>query len=334
MKLINITVTSSADPRTLKYKVDLQNNSGAWNTIHYGKFFVPANATTITLDLNDLLINYRYKGKQTIEPTLNVTDNRFDMPKTSAGYITECYHSQIRISSLDSPASFTAVTKSFWFLPTQVFGYDFNMDSGLNIPSTELMPHLPGNPPAGFSFSTLLYNNSNSTIRVECKSDNTLISNFTMTGNKAYYRPFSGAMEGYYVNGKKVATIDQCTKPYYLLWLDNRGGLQCQGFLKTSEFGRKYDNKTRVDNRNVEWKVTSTTTGNWTLKSDNLSDEEYKIYGELFNSPYLVLIDMENSRLHYVNISKTDYTEQKKTRTSKKPIYFSLEVNSAEHVRV
>ena len=36
MKLINITVTANTDPRTLKYKVDLQDNSSPWNTIHYG----------------------------------------------------------------------------------------------------------------------------------------------------------------------------------------------------------------------------------------------------------------------------------------------------------
>jgi len=334
MKLINITVTSSSDPRTLKYKVDLQNNSGTWNAIHYGKFFVPANTTTVTLDLDDLLINYRFRGKQSIEPILNVTNSQYEMPASAATYVTDNYYTQIRIVSLDTPSGFTTVRKSFWFLPSQVFGYDFSMDAGLNIPTTELIPHVPSNPPQGFNFSTLLYNNSSSTINVECKRDNTLISNFTITGNKAYYRPLSGATSAYYVNGIKVATVDQCNKPYYLIWLDNKGGLQCQGFLKTSEFGRKYDNKTRVDTKNVEWKVTSTATGNWKLKSANLSDNEYRIYGELFNSPYLVLLDMENNKLHYVNVSKSDYTENKKTRTTKKPIFFEIELTSAEHLRV
>lgn len=334
MRLINITVASSSDPRTLKYKVDLQDNSGPWSTIHYGKFFVPANATTITLDLDDLLINYRFKGKQSIEPILNVTDSQYEMPSSAAAYITDNYYNQIRIVSLDSPVSFATVSKYFWFLPTEVFGYAFSMDNGLNIPTTELIPHVPNNPPAGFNFSTLLYNNSNASVNVTYKRDSTVVGNFTVNANKAYYRPLSGATEGYYINDIKVCTIDQCNKPYYLIWLDNKGGLQCQGFLKSSEFGRKYDNKTRVDNKNVEWKVTSTTTGNWKLKSDNLSNDEYRIYGELFNSPYLCLIDTENSRIHYVNVSKSDYTENKKTRTTKKPIFFEIELTSAEHLRV
>ena len=336
MKLINITVTANTDPRTLKYRIDLQDNSGTWNTVHYGKFFVPSGATTVTLDLDDLLINYKYRGKQSLEPVLNVTNSQYEMPVSAAAYVTDNYYNQIRVVSLDSPVSFATVAKYFWFLPTQVFGYDFNMVSGLNLPSIAewFIPHIPGNPPLGFNFSVLLYNNSNAAVNVTYKRDNVVVGNFTVNANKAYYRPLSGATSAYYINDIKIAQVDECNKPYYLLWINNAGGLQCQGFLKTSEFGRKYDNKTRVDNKNVEWKVTSTTTGNWKLKSDNLSDDEYRAYGELFNSPYLCLLDTVNSRIHYVNVSKSDYTEKKKTRTSKKPVYFELELNSAEHLRV
>lgn len=336
MKLINITVTANTDPRTLKYKVELQDNSSNWTTVHYGKFFVPANATTVTLDLDDLLINYRFRGKQSIEPVLNVTNNQYQMPSSSAAVITDYYSNGVKISSLDSPSAFTAVTKYFWFIPVDVFGYNLILDTGLNIPSVSegLIPHVPSNPPSGFNFSVLLYNNSSNSVNVTYKRDSTTVGTFSVAGYKPYYRPLSGASNAYYINDTKVGIVDQCNKPYYLLWLDNQGGLQCQGFLKTSEFGRKYDNKTRVDNKNVEWRVSSTTTGNWKLKSTNLTDDEYKIYGELFNSPYLCLLDMENSRIHYVNVSKSDYTEKKKTRTNKKPVYFELELNSAEHLRV
>lgn len=339
MKLINITVASSSDPRTLKYKVDLQDNSGTWNTVHYGKFFVPANATTVTLDLDDLLINYRFKGKQSIEPILNVANSQYEMPVSAAGYVTDYYYNQIRIVSLDSPVSFATVSKYFYFFPTQVFGYDFSLPTNrLFIPSVAegLVPHIPGNPPAGFNFSVMVFNThtTSTSIHTVVKKDNTTITTVAVGSSRAYYFPLSGATNAYYVNNKKVAQIDQCNKPYYLIWLDNAGGLQCQGFLKTSEFGRKYDNKTRVDNKNVEWKVTSTATGNWKLKSSNLSNNEYRIYGELFNSPYLILLDMENNKLHYVNVSKSDYQEKQKNRTNAKPIFFEVELTSAEHLRV
>jgi hypothetical protein len=337
MKLINITVTSSNDPRTLKYKVELQNNSGTWTQIHYGKFFVPANTTTVTLDLDDLLINYRFRGKQSIEPILSVANSQYEMPVSAAAYVTDNYYNQIRIVSLDTPSGFTTVSKYFYFFPTQVFGYDFSMPTNsLFIPSVAegLIPRIPGNPPAGFNFSVIVFNTYTTSIHTVVKKDNTNITTVAVSSGKAYYFPLSGATNAYYVNNKKVAQIDECNKPYYLLWLNNAGGLQCQGFLATSEFGRKYDNKTRVDNKNVEWRVSSTATGNWKLKSSNLTDDEYKIYGELFNSPYLVLIDMKNNRIHYVNISKSDYQEKMRTRTSKKPIYFELELNSAEHLRI
>lgn len=344
MKLINITVTSSSAPRTLKYRVRLKNNTGNWNIVHYGKFFVPANTTTntttVTLDLDDLLINYRYRGQQSIEPVLDVTNSQYKMPSSAAGYVSEYYYSQVEITSQDNPSAFNTVTKYFYFFPTQVFGYDFSFptDSDLFIPSVAegLIPRIPANPPAGFNFSVIVYNTltSSTSLHTVVKKDNTTITTVAVSHNRAYYFPLSGATNAYYVNNRKVAQIDSCNKPYYLLWLDNAGGLQCQGFLKSSEFGRKYDNKTRVDNKNVEWKVTSTTTGNWKLKSDNLTDSEYRVYGELFNSPYLCLIDTVNNRIHYVNVSKSDYTEKKKTRTSKKPIYFELELDSAEHMRI
>ena len=82
---------------------------------------------------------------------------------------------------------------------------------------------------------------------------------------------------------------------------------------------------------NSEWKVNSTATGNWKLKSKNLSDTDFKAYGDMFNSPYVVLLDMINSRLHYVQIKTTDYEEKKRTRIDRKPIYFSIEVESADH---
>ena len=337
MKLINITVTSSRDPRTLKYRVRIKTATSTWVNVHYGKFYVPASTTTITLDLDDLLINYKYRGQQSLEPVLNVSNNQYQMPSSAAGYISDYYYNTVEVSSLDSPSAFTTVTKDFYFLPVQVFGYDLNITpSALNIPSVTdgLIPHIPANPPAGFNFGVVVYNSSSSSISAQFKKDNNTFRSTSISGGRVYYCPLTGATKAYFVNTTKVAQIDECNKPYYLLWLDNAGGLQCQGFLKTSEFGRKYDNKTRVDNKNIEWKVTSTTTGNWKLKSDNLTDSEYRVYGELFNSPYLCLIDTVNSRIHYVNVGKSDYTEKKKTRTSKKPIYFELELNSAEHMRV
>lgn len=336
MKLINIQLnTTPSAPVTMSYKVELQDYLGNWNLVHTGKFFVNTGETTVQLDLDDILtVNHQFTGKQSIEPAINATNNQYEMPNTAAGNVNECYYNAVRIVSLDSPTTFNTVTKSFWFLPIQVFGYGFSMDNGLNIPVTGFVPHIPSNPPTGFHFSVLLYNNSNAAINVTYKRDTTTVGTFSVAANKAYHRPLSGASGAYYMNDIKVCTVDQCSKPYYLLWLDNKGGLQCQGFLKSSEFGRKYTNKTRVDLKNTEWRVSSTVTGEWKLKSDNLNEQEYRVYGEMFDSPYMVLLDMENNRLHYVNVTDSDYKEKRRTRNDRKPIFFEVNVTSSEKMRI
>ena len=335
MKLINITLnTTPSAPVTYKYKVELEFN-GNWIIVHFGKFFCRTGESTVQLDLDDILVtNYQYVGKQSIEPVLNAANNQYEMPSSAAAVLNECYYNQISVTSLDTPSAFKTVTKYFYFLPVQVFGYDFSMSAGLNIPVTGLVPHIPSNPPTGFHFSTLLYNNSNAAVNVTYKRDTTTVGTFSVAANKAYYRPISGASEGYYMNNIKVCTVDQCSKPYYLLWIDNKGGLQCQPFLKSSEFGRKYTNKTRIDLKNTEWKVSSTVEGNWKLKSENLNERDYRIYGEMFDSPYLVLLDMENSRLYYVNVTDTDYKEKRRTRNDHKPIFFEVNVTSSEKMRI
>lgn len=335
MKLINITLnTAPSAPTTLKYQVELQFNNN-WIIVHNGKFFCQTGESTVQLDLDDILVtNYQYVGKQSIEPVLNAANNQYEMPSSTAAVLNECYYNQIRVTSLDTPSAFTTATKYFYFLPTQMFGYDFSMSAGLNIPVTGLVPHIPNNPPTGFHFSTLLYNNSNAAINVTYKRDTTTVGTFSVAANKAYYRPISGASGAYYMNDIEVCTVDQCNKPYYLLWTDNKGGLQCQPFLKSSEFGRKYTNKTRIDLKNTEWKVSSTVVGNWKLKSENLNERDYRIYGEMFDSPYMVLLDMENNRLHYVNVTDTDYKEKRRTRTDNKPIFFEVNVTSSEKMRI
>ena len=336
MKLINIHLnTTPTYPRTYKYKVEYELN-GNWNLAHTGKFFCEAGQSDVQLDLEDVLINYRYMGNECIKPVLSVNNNQYQMPTGTTTVLSDCYYNQVRVVSMDTTSQFNTAIKTFFFIPVDMFGYSFSMSAGLNIPAISggLLPRIPSNPPAGFYFSTMAFNNSAYTITVTVKRDNTVVSTPNVYTYRGEYIPLSGATNAYYINNIKVAQVDQCTSPYYLLWLTNNGGLQCQPFLKTSKFSINYTNKTAVDIRNAEWKISSTAEAKWNLKSKNLTDEEYRQYGELFNSPYLVLLDMENNNLHYVNVSKSTYEQKQRTRKDTKPIYFEIEVKSADKIRV
>ena len=140
---------------------------------------------------------------------------------------------------------------------------------------------------------------------------------------------FAGGKSTYGINGKKICQIDSCPAPYYLAWMTNSGGMQVQPFLKSSEVSVNYKNNSRVDSSNFEWLFNQQTRASWKLKSKNLSDRDFKAYGELFSSPYLILLDMENFKMHYVNITTETYN-QKRNENGKKPIYFEIEVESSE----
>ena len=105
--------------------------------------------------------------------------------------------------------------------------------------------------------------------------------------------------------------------------------MQVQPFLKSSEVSVNYKNNSRVDSSNFEWLFNQQTRASWKLKSKNLSDKDFKAFGELFSSPFLILLDMENFRLHYVNITTETYN-QKRNEPNKKPVFFEVEVESSE----
>ena len=340
MKLVDIHLyTTPSTPVTLKYKVEV-NLNGSWNLVHTGKFWVNTGQVNVILDLSDVLLNYQFQGKQSIKPVANGIYNAYMPSVANTGVLNECWCNDIRVVSLDNPIAFSTVAKSFFFLPTQIFGYEgIDLSVGGYIPAQYhyLLPTLPANKPDGFVFSTLFYSNiGGQTILV--KKNTTTTDTITTTANTAYHVKLNytaGETCTFYVGGVPVAkTEDSCNSPYYLVWIQNDGALNCQPFTNTSTFSIEYNNNTAIDVRNAEWKITATGTGKWGLKSRTVNEDEYRDFASIFNSPYILLIDMSTSRLHYVNISKTTYEQKQKTRKDKKPIYFELEVKSADKVRI
>lgn len=344
MRLIEITLNTTPNvPTTYTYKLKVTNYSGNSVYIHYGRFFATGSQTKVTLDLDDVLWNYRYKGSQTLEPVLSVADNQYVMPTAGTfSVLNDCWYNTVQVEDTEVTPRFSSNAYNFFFLPIQIAGYKGITlpNAGCYIPVLDsvLMPHIPNNPPAGFHWSVMLYCVSNRTVRIN--KDNQGLAYLPVTAGKAYAASLTGATNTYSIstdNGSTftpVTVIDQCNKPYYLIWQANNGALQCQGFNKSSEFGIKYQTNTRVDIHGNEWNVSSTDTATWKLKSNNLNDAEYKAYGEMFNSPYLILLDMENSRLHYCITKSTDYKEKRRTRNNTKPKFFEIEVSASEHLKV
>lgn len=340
MKLVDIHLYNTpTEPKTYSYKVEV-NLNGSWNLVHTGKFWVNTGQSDVQLDLDDVLINHQFQGKQSIKPVANGTYNAYMPQVENTGLLNECWYNTIRIVSLDSPTAFSVVTKAFFFLPTQIFGYEgIELTGSGYVPASHhhLLPTLPANKPDGFVFSTMFYAITGGQ-NVPIKKNNTTITTISTGANLAYHVKLdytAGESCTFYIGGIPVAkTESSCNSPYYLMWIQNDGALNCQPFTNTSKFSISYTNKTAVDVRNAEWKISATGEGKWGLKSRTVNEDEYRDFASIFNSPYLLLLDMTTGRMHYVNVSKTTYEQKQKTRKDKKPLFLEIEVKSADKVRV
>ena len=319
MNIFRLQVNPSNNHRTLIYNVSVQNN-GVWDNIFTGKVFVFKNQSLVEIELEDVLWNYKFKGKNYFAPEVNSNGDNYTMPIAKEN-IDEYWYNYVRV---EIPETNSILTKNVCFFNSDMFNNRLSKVEKGVVPihmNYQPISHIPLNLPDGFAYRQIVYNG-------------TFVKNVDETSETKSFNGlgvinFSGGKESYGINEKIIAKIDQCSAPYYLAWMTNSGGMQVQPFLKSSEVSVNYKNNSRVDSSNFEWLFNQQTRASWKLKSKNLSDKDFKAYGELFASPYLILLDMENNRLHYVNIVTETYN-QKRNENGKKPIFFEIEVQSSE----
>lgn len=321
MNIFTLTIPSQSTSGNVNYTVKLQTYNNTLTKIYDGKVYVTAGQTKVNIDLGDILWSYKFDGEGFMSPKINTTGDNYIMCDTTNA-LSNYWHNNVR---LEIPSLGVQVTKMVDFFRYNIIGY--RSDSVVNGTvvyemSHQPISHIPVVVPDGFEFRQLVWQGT-----FQRKIDNTT----TVTQrNKLGTLVFSGGNEGYYINGKQIAVIDKCPKPYYLCWMTNEGTMQCQGFLKSSEFRLKYDNNTRIDMSNYEWNYNKSVTAGWNLKSGNLNNADYKAFGQLFNSPYLILIDTANNKMHYVNVKDDNYNEKINGQNGNKMIYFEINVEACE----
>ena len=320
MNVFTITIPSTQQPRTLVYTVKIRGYNNLWTTVFTGKVYVMNGQSKVNIDLEDILWNYKFDGENYFAPALNSEGDNYVMCNTS-NTINNYWLNQVK---LEIPETNSSVTKNVCFFNSNMFNNRLTDVANNTVPlfmNYQPVAHIPLNAPEGFQYRQLVYNGS-FTKGVDNRTS-------IVQRNNLGVIQFSGGQKSYSLNNKLIAQIDSCAKPYYLCWLTNSGAMQVQPFLKSSEVSVTYKNNTRVDMSNFEWLFNQQTRASWKLKSRNLSDADYKAFGELFASPYLILLDMENNKLHYVNIVTETYS-QKINEVGKKPIFFEIEVESCE----
>ena len=323
MNVFSITIPSSQQSRTLTYTVKIKGYNNLWTTVFTGKVYVMNGQTKVNINLGDILWNYKFDGENYFAPALNSTGDNYVMCNTS-NTINNYWYNDVKVEfpELNNTPSTTKTVKFFkWNMFDREIDEVSNGTVALFMNTNQPVAHIPANPPEGFSYRQLVWKGS----FVRGIDNSTSVQQRSNLGVIQY----SGGTTQYSLNNKVIAKIDQCPKPYYLVYLTNEGGMQCQPFLKSSEFSVNYENNTRIDLSDHEWNFNKLVRGRWKLKSQNLSDADYKAMGDIFSSPYLALLDMENHRFHFVNVTKDTYTRKKNVNGSKK-IYFEVEVEASE----
>lgn len=321
MNIFTLTIPSQSSAKNLNYTAKIRKYNGTWTNVFYGKVFVQAGQTRVDIELSDILWSYKFDGKDYFYPALNTTGDDYVMCTTTDS-LQNWWHNQVKV---EIPSLSVETTKWVDFFNYRVIGERKDPVINQQIPlfmDYQPVAHIPSVVPTGFEYRQLVWNG---TFQRQIDGTTTVIQRSNL-GTIV----FSGGEEWYGINQTVIAKIDACPKPYYLAWLTDTGAMQVQGFLKSSEFSLNYSTNKRIDMSSFQWNYNNSVTAKWKLKSDNLSDKDYKAYGQIFRSPYLILIDTTTNRLHFVNVKSTDYTEKKNGVSNNRKIFFEIDLEAAE----
>ncbi len=320
MNIFKLNITPSSDGRTLVYNTKIKSYGNLWTTIFTGKVYALPNQSEVKIDLQDILWNYKFDGRNYFAPQLNSTGDDYVMCTTYTT-LDNYWYNQVMV---EIPELNVSVTKNVKFFNYNLFNQpilDVEDNTVALFMDEYVVSHLPVNLPSNFYFRQLVWNGS----FLKGIDGNTSVEQRAKLGQIT----FAGGSKSYSLNGKTIAVIDQCPKPYYLVFLTPSGGMEVVPFNKYSEVDIEYNNNELVGMDNYRWNFNKNLQSEWKLKSKNLSDKEYKVYSNIFQSKYLLLFDMENGRQHFVNVVDDNY-RQKINKPNERPIYFEITVRAAE----
>lgn len=299
----NIEIDLTNQPEGVyRYELILEGS-----TIYNGKLFKLENQNVVTVDITDILLNYKYKGGTVFKPTLkngiyqqNIPTTDFSNSANDLDIATGFIFCNVRYKIYDSDDN-TIIndTKTF-----ELYDYQNPLYSN-NTPYKfgSMVPRLPKTNKIGYPQTSVtleyIY----------------ILSN--ISGNKIKY------------NNNVILKIDEnCIAPYYLIWILKSGSYQAQPFKGNCTYTETVTNNYKLSIDDQKDIANQTLNRKWNLKSENLTDIEYKYFMDILTSPYLLLYDSENDEAIYVNC--TDNSKEQKTNSNNngKPIFFEVNLEA------
>ena len=347
---LNLTFASSNNDRTLYYKVAVTSGIN----LFYGKCYCPANTSTITLDITDVLQNSVYKGYGLLTPTwygdgyyqphIDSAAQRTDtIPSTNLEQhfnpITVTLYSD---SNLTNQIATKAVNVYFHSIPFMTESYQDRL--GLQLAYSidfNLVPRLPRISTDKIRYGQLVYSYTSETpVWYKGTSGNTVASFGSGSGSRivsdrldsivadmAGYSTVQGANNGHRTD---ILRLDDCAAPYYLIWLNPNGGFQSWPFKQSSVYSEEHTRNMRLTMDEQSYVSNHSLSGNWKLKTDLVTDAQYRALLGCTLSPYTLLYITELDRVFYVNCSDAKTELKTYTNQGRKLSVFEVNVKSAE----
>lgn len=348
---VNLAFTSANTDRTCYYRVRITGGL----LLFVGKCYVMAGTNNITLDLTDIVGNCTYKGYELLTPTWN-SDGYYQPyinnqgPRSTVIPTTNLqqHYNPITVtlysdSGLTNQIATTSKNIYFHSIPFMTESYLYrigNNDLSYYL-DFNLVPRLPNIPTDKIRYGQLVYNQASSNVYwYKGDSQNTVTFFNSNTGSRVLSYRLDGivnAMAGYTSmeavhkgTRREILRLDNCIAPYYLIWLNPNGGFQSWPFKPSSLYTEEHTRNMRLTMDEQSWISNHSLSGNWKLKSDLVTDAQYKALLGCTLSPYTILYITELDRAFYVNC--TDGKSEYKTyqNQGRKLSIFEVNVKSAE----
>lgn len=319
--IITLQTTQQSTPTSLKYGVWIDNDANiipqplsTHKPDYIGIVYVPANTSSVDIDVTDIVRDNAYKGDNIRGFYSNTGTQKIN--NVPAEWVVAYVHHSIY------------QTDGWHYYSPQVVL--FAKDDTLNIPvipatdvvynpEPHLIPHIPYLLTTNFMYRCMFGVKTNSiTITNEGLTPYYIFhpsgQGYAMLSVSLKNLFNSGVTGSMILHNKRVISyIDQCPSDYYICWIYN-GQWYSWGFdgkvYKTEDYKR-----TTITNIYDQTHVSSTQTQkSWELNSDYVDESTFNALKTILKSSWVGLYDTKSDKFYWVNPTNSDWTDKQSTK--------------------
>lgn len=132
----------------------------------------------------------------------------------------------------------------------------------------------------------------------------------------------------------KIGVVDECVKPYYLKWMTRSCCPVSWGFDGNTVRSSNYEQTFMKDVYRTDVLKINDVKDKWELKSGIVDKDTYKVFEDIFTSPYVILYSTAEDKSYFVKVDDSDYTIKNNTKVDKQPYHFEINISKADETKL